>query len=176
MADRSRLKLVEKLTEGQFGLLKSITDEGAIDAAGLEDSIQNVVNDRLALSDGLLEAARDLRGSANAIARRSAVSRSYYAAYHAARATLVSVARKDQDEHEKLPREIDGLLGDGAGDPLKELRILRSEMDYSPYPGPNRGTRYDNAELETLIQDSIGKAETFVGRLADYRAARVARG
>ena len=55
---------------------------------------------------------------------------------------------------------------------MKELRRVRNEMDYSPYPGPDLETRYDDEELETVIRDSVERAAAFVDALATYLEER----
>lgn len=172
MPTRSRHKRLEKLTQPQYALLRDLTDEAAVDAAGLEALVTQFVADRLALSDSLMHAAEALTTNENAVVRRSGISRAYYAAYHAARATVFLVHHRDEDRHEALPAEVEKLLGEGNGEPLKELKRLRSEFDYSPYPGPNAEARYDEGEVDAVINAAIEQARAFIGQLAAFRAAR----
>jgi len=172
MPTRWRHKRLEKLTQPQYALRRDLSDEAAVDAAGLKVLVDQFVADRLALSDSLRQAAEVLTAHANPLVRRSGISRVYYAAYHAARATVFLVHQRDEDRHEVLPVEIDKLLGEGTGEPLKELKRLRNEFDYSPYPGPNAEARYDEAEVDAVINAAVGQALAFIERLAGFRAAR----
>jgi uncharacterized protein (UPF0332 family) len=172
MPTRSRHKRLEKLSQPQYALLRDLTDEAAVDAATLEALVNQLVADRLALSDSLRQAAEILLTSANPVVRRSGISRAYYAAYHAARAMVFLVHHRDEDRHEALPAEIDKLLGEGNGETLKELKRLRNEFDYSPYPGPNTEARYDEAEIDAVINAALGQAMAFIQQLAAFRAAR----
>lgn len=172
MPSRSRLKRLEKLTQPQYALLQDITDQGAIDAAGLETLVVDFVADRLALSDALMAAAQVLRAHANPLVRRSAVSRAYYAAYHAARATVFLVHRRDQDAHKDLPGDITRLMTAQAGELLRDLSRLRNEFDYSPYPGPNAEERYDDGEVDGIVQGMVDQAQAFIAQMTAFRNAR----
>ena len=172
MPTRSRLKRLEKLTQPQYALLQDSTDHGAIDAAGLEALVGDFVAQRLALSDALMAAAQVLCAHENPLVRRSAVSRSYYAAYQAARATVFLVHRRDEDAHKDLPGEITPLVSAQAGEMLKELSRLRNEFDYSPYPGPNAEERYDDQEIDGVVQDTVEQARFFIDQLTAFRNTR----
>ena len=172
MPTRSKLKRLEKLTQPQYALLRDITDQGGIDAAGLEALVGDFVAQRLALSDALMAAAQVLRVHENPLVRRSAVSRAYYAAYQAARATVFLVHRRDEDAHKDLPSEITRLANAQAGELLKELSRLRNEFDYSPYPGPNFEKRYDDDEIDGVVQDMVERARFFIDLLTAFRNTR----
>ncbi len=59
----------------------------------LETALAGIVKDRFEMARGLLEAARILAKSKNSIVRRSVISRAYYGAYQAARATIFWIVR-----------------------------------------------------------------------------------
>ena len=163
MASRSSKKRLGKVTGAQYSLLKELTDESTLNAATLETALAEIVRDRFDMARGLRMAAKILVETENSLIRRSAVSRAYYGAYQAARATLLSVAHRDEDDHDRLANEIDLLKGlQGSGAKLKELRTRRNEFDYSPYPGPDERRVFDVSEIETIIQESVETAETLV--------------
>lgn len=167
MAPKSRRKVIGRLTQSEYGLLRELTDDQALDAASLEAAVGEVVEDRFRLAKGMIEAAGVLAGSQNELVRRSAISRSYYGAYHAARATVFAIRRRDEDDHEELPKLADAVL-DGrlvVGDTLTELKRLRREADYSPYPGPSAETEYETAEIERLIGRAVQQASEMVETL-----------
>lgn len=174
MAEKARPKIVGAVKQVQYALLRDLTDSGTLDAPSLEAFVEEIVRDRLALAAGMMRAAKLLAAQDDLIIKRSAVSRAYYAAYHAARATVFAIRRHDEDDHDKLGKAIGALLGDGVlGDMPKNLRQVRNEMDYSPYPGPDPETRYDDEEINGSIADSMAMAETliqtFERRLAERR-------
>lgn len=174
MTSKAPSKLIGQLKQPQYALLRELTDAQTLDAASLEGTVNGVVNDRFALARGLIEAARILANSENQFARRSAVSRAYYGAYHAARATVFAIRRHDEDDHEELPRVVDLVLEGQAvvGAVLKELRQRRNEMDYSPYPGPSAQTQWDAQEIEEVTRRSVEQAEDLVEMLERYLQER----
>ena len=90
------------------------------------------------------------------------------------RAVIFAVHSRDEDDHAKLPAVLDSLpdLAMKLGPVLKELRQLRNEMDYSPYPGPDEHTAYDAGEIDHQIAASIQKAEGVLQALNAYLAQR----
>src|SRR5207247_7659606 len=126
MASAFSKKRLEKLTGSQYALLRDLTGEATVDAASLERVVAGIVSDRFEMARGFIKAARVLRNSADPIIQRSAVSRAYYGAYQAARATFFSITRQDEGDHEKLGREIDSIkdIPGSPGATLKELRRL----------------------------------------------------
>jgi hypothetical protein len=162
-------KLIEKLTQPEYARLRALTNEAPLDAEGLQSSLQAFVTDRLELAHGLLRAAGVLLMNDDPLVRRSAASRAYYGAYHAARAAVFAVHRRDVDDHERLAEAVDGRFpGEpGTGELLKQLRRLRSEVDYSPYPGPGSNREYETQELETQIRDCVTRAQQLVRDLEE---------
>ena len=164
MASDTSKKRLEKMTSSQYALLRSLTDVETLDARWLENAVGSMVRDRFALAQGFIKAARVLAKDKDSLVRRGAVSRAYYGAYHAARATFFAIKRHDQDNHGALINEVDKLIGaeHGAGNRLNELRFLRDEADYSPYPVPNLQTSYDPQRFESIIRESIRHADELI--------------
>jgi len=100
-------KRLEKVTGGQCSLLRDLTDASTLDAASLQNVLDALVEDRLEMARGMLEAARILARSEHRRVRVSAVSRANYAAYQAARAVVLGVHHRDEGDHEELGKEID---------------------------------------------------------------------
>lgn len=173
VSDASK-KLLEKVTPSQYALLRSLTDAETLDASWLEHAVTAMVKDRFTLARGFIKAARILAKSKDPLVRRGAVSRAYYGAYHAARATVFTIRRHDQDNHGALVKEVDQLIGTehGAGSRLKELRSLRDEADYSPYPMPNGQTPYAPQKFESIIRESIRRAEELIRLFQKYLRER----
>lgn len=82
---------------------------------------------------------------------RSAVSRYYYAMYHAMRAcSYVFHGGDDHQEHRKLPQEIpnDFASGEDWQTKLKNARALRNQADYDPYPKSDHAFQSDALSLK----------------------------
>jgi uncharacterized protein (UPF0332 family) len=173
-AARERNKRLEKMTGDFYGVLHDLTENALLDRTGLDRMVADIVEDRLALARSSVLAARHLVRSGDLMIRRSAVGRAYYGAYHAARATLFAVHRRDQDDHDIVARSIgtlSGLATDAAAK-LKELRQLRNEFDYSPYPGPSPRRVYEAREMDVVIRASVRDADQLVRTLAAFLRAR----
>ena len=157
-------KLLEKVSASQYALLRSLTDREALDSRWLETAVADLVRDRFRLARGFIKAARVLARSKDAIVRRSALSRAYYGAYHAARATHFAIQRQDENNHIELAKKIDKLLGEqhGVGSSLRELRQQRDEADYSPYPMPIAEAPYDPRKFEGIIKEGIRRSEDLI--------------
>jgi uncharacterized protein (UPF0332 family) len=132
--------------------------------------VSAVVEDRFKLARGMLDTAKLLAAHGEGFVRRSAASRAYYGAYHAARATVFKVRGRDEDDHEELPGVIDSLPGRqwSVGEQLRELKRLRHEADYSPYPGPNSTSGYTEEEFDARIQAAVDQAMRLVETLEAY--------
>ena len=174
MASPSIKKRLEKVTGSQYALLRDLTAEAPLNAAAVAGTLTEIVADRFQMARGFIKAAKVLRSNPDPMIQRSAVSRAYYGAYQAARATLLSIARQDEGDHERLGREIDELknIPGAPGATLKELRRLRNEFDYSPYPGPDPRTPYDSKAMKITIGVSVRMAEGLVRLFAKHLKGR----
>lgn len=102
----------------------------------IEELIHRASADRLALAYQLRRRANKLLEVQPSM-QRDAVSRYYYAMYHAARAlAFFRYQGDDHQEHTKLPDALPGdfLDRDTWVNNLKNARLARNEADYSPYP------------------------------------------
>jgi len=75
---------------------------------------------------------------------RNAVSRYYYAMYHAMRACCyVSHGGDDHQDHRELPQHIPGDFAPAEDwqSKLKNARTVRNQADYDPYPKSDRAFR-----------------------------------
>lgn len=59
-APDSAKKLLEKVSGAEDGLLRSLTDQESLDSRWLEQAVVAIVNDRFALAQGFMKAARVL--------------------------------------------------------------------------------------------------------------------
>ena len=89
----------------------------------------------------LLNFAKPLYASTDEVARRTSVSRSYYAIYHQMKEVLTSIGihvSREPSEHQRLVRYLKeggktvGIQGDGGwlGTLLDQLREARNDADY----------------------------------------------
>ena len=155
-------------------LLRDLTDQGVLDGPMLETALAQSVSDRFALARSFVETAKILGASGDLLVRRSAVSRAYYGAYHAARAAVFAVHRRDERDHGRVAQVVDALLGrQGAlQTALKEFQDLREEMHYSPYTGPDDETEYEADEIERAIGDTIRRAENLIAEFDTFLRGR----
>ncbi|MFF5424991.1 MULTISPECIES: HEPN domain-containing protein [unclassified Streptomyces] len=96
--------------------------------------IQQAVTDRLLLAGEHLRSGDHLLFAGQ---YRSAISRHYYAMYHAARAIVFAEKRGDDFErHHILPRNLPTNLPDKSVREveLTNARLLRNQADYDAYP------------------------------------------
>lgn len=92
--------------------------------------------DRLELARLMLDAGNKLT-RARPAHYRSAISRYYYAMYHASRAVVYFAHGGDDfEEHSRLPGYFPGDFPAKATwqNDLKNARLLRNDVDYEPYP------------------------------------------
>lgn len=83
---------------------------------------------------------------------RTAVSRYYYAMYHAIRAcSYVSHGGDDYQEHRVLPQQIpsDFAVGEDWQSKLKNARAIRNQADYDSYPKSDNAFKVDALSLKS---------------------------
>ncbi|WP_446900638.1 HEPN domain-containing protein [Burkholderia sp. YIM B11467] len=116
-----------------------------------------VAKDRLVLAKSKLRDATQAANSTPAL-WRTAVSRAYYAMYHAARAaTYLSYGGDDHEEHSALPGKLPADFPDFEQwrNKLKNARYERNRADYDPYP-------VDEGEFMDICLALIQDAKDFV--------------
>jgi len=94
----------------------------------------------------------------------AAVSRSYYAMYHAMRAAaFVFHGGDDHQEHQTLPGKApdDMQTRDLWSNKLKDARERRNAADYDPYPKSETAWRLPALDL-------VAEARRFVGEVRTY--------
>jgi len=139
----------------------------ALPAAGgrypfpLAQLIQQVASDRLQLAGEHLRSGDQLLF---ALQFRSAISRHYYAMYHAARSIVFSeVQGDDYQQHSELPRHLPpGLPSIRTREKqLVDARLLRNEADYDPYPSGLSDWEQDARELSVTAAEFVQACEDF---------------
>lgn len=126
----------------------------------IEDLILIVAADRFRLADSFRGQGNKLL-KVNAPVYRGAISRFYYAMYHAARACVFLHTKGDDHEaHSKLPTKLPPFLLSPVNwqTKLKDARLLRNRADYESYPKSDRAWKKDalliGMEARDLLVDS----------------------
>ncbi len=121
----------------------------------VQDLLQKAAADRWRFAALQRSHARTLMRQSPSL-YRSAISRYYYAMYHAMRACVfLACPGDDHQEHSKLPLKIPGDFDPTGVDwqgKLKDARLARNRADYEPYP--NRNAAWRNTAL-TIESDAI---------------------
>lgn len=123
--------------------------------------MQQVVIDRLLLAGEHLRAGDKLLFGAQ---YRSAISRHYYAMYHAARAIVYAENKGDDYErHNTLPRNLPSTLQDSSTreNELTDARLLRNQADYDAYPLNETEWEDDARTLAVIAANFLQSCESF---------------
>jgi uncharacterized protein (UPF0332 family) len=127
----------------------------------LAELIQQATSDRLSLAGEHLRAGDQLVFSSQ---YRSAISRHYYAMYHAARSIVYADFRGDDHErHNVLARHLPAKLPGAAlrEQQLTDARFLRNEADYDIYPFSMAEWESDARKLAITATDFVRACEEF---------------
>ena len=126
-----------------------------------------VANDRLKLVRLQLRDAEAANAAAPQLSR-TAVSRAYYAMYHAARAaTYLSFGGDDHEKHSMLPTKLplDFPNSDIWKNKLKNARLERNRADYDPYP-------LGDASFVAICPGLISEAKELIKVTKQYLATK----
>jgi uncharacterized protein (UPF0332 family) len=139
MAKFARSKALRRVTSAKKNTIDGWREGRQLEVESghtLEDLLQRVASDRFKFAKLLLRDAERLAAQ-NPPQYRAAVSRSYYAMYHAMRAAaFVFHGGDDHQEHKTLPAHAptDMTNADIWSNKLKDARERRNQADYDPYP------------------------------------------
>ncbi|WP_080043315.1 HEPN domain-containing protein [[Actinomadura] parvosata] len=155
-----RISKADKKTLGLF-----IEGVGLISrtARPIDELKQQACADRLKLATRFLDSGNKLLKMRPA-EYRSAISRFYYAMYHAARAVVYfSHGGDDHESHSKLPTMLPNDFIDAAlwGNALKDARNHRNAADYDPYP-------LNSKSLRLVALDLAAEAPRFLTQSRQY--------
>jgi uncharacterized protein (UPF0332 family) len=132
--------------------------------ASLEDIRRQATADRWRLAQRFAASADRMLRSRPPM-YRSAISRYYYAMYHAIRAVVYFANRGDDyEEHAQLPTAVprDFRDGDLWANALKNAREIRNRADYEPYPVDDALWRPEAFILATQADEILKRAETYL--------------
>ncbi|MBM3240628.1 hypothetical protein FJZ31_30460 [Candidatus Poribacteria bacterium] len=159
------LKKFEKLSKTEYGIIRNlIVEEGLVENFQIEQIIEQVTKDRFNLGKTKIEFARKL--DLNDIeACKVIIALCYYAMYQSSRAAVFNTHRNDVDSHEKVAYEIRNIIGEHLGKSLDFWRVIRNEVDYSPYPTLD-------LPLKELALKAISSATSCLAGIENYLSKR----
>jgi uncharacterized protein (UPF0332 family) len=154
---------VSKADKKTLGLMAEGVHLSTSTTRALPDLQEQTCADRLRL-------ARELWGAAEKLTRarpaqyRSAISRYYYAMYHAMRAVVYYVhGGDDHNAHSALPGHVPQDFVNSAlwQNTLKDARSHRNDADYDPYP-------LDAGIWRTVALDLKAQSDQLIALAEDY--------
>lgn len=163
----TELLLISKYKKGQIDWLRNGVRIEQVAGCSIGELLLRATVARRGLSEQFLKSAGILL-KAKPARHRDAISRSYYAMYHAARAVVyLDHQGDDHQEHDQLHRFIPADFPDSAlwQNELKEARLKRNEADYDFLPRGNVPFRKASLSL-------FGKARAFHLVCATYLRGR----
>jgi hypothetical protein len=129
------------------------------------DELQHRVSaDRLALAADLVRRGERLVGS-NPPQYRDAISRFYYAAYHAFRSVVYfRTGGDDHEQHSILPTKIPIDFPNHTlwSNNLKSAREIRNSADYDMYPKRDSSWRRKCIEVQTIAESAVRDSRTYL--------------
>ena len=144
---KANIKTLELFEEGVY-----LTSFMSKTVSQLRDQ---VCIDRMAMADRFVITGNKLMRT-RPVESRSAVSRYYYAMYHAIRSVVYFYHKgDDHQDHSKLPSKLPGDFpnhGTWLND-LKDARLYRNDADYDPYP-------FGDKDWKPIAQDLSSKASS----------------
>jgi uncharacterized protein (UPF0332 family) len=179
------LRQFERKTATAFGLLQTAVDAAApLDVAKLQDIVNELTLDRFNLAKEFLSQAQ-AQDLSTISGQKTAISRSYYAMYHAGRTIIFHYERADIDAHENISKLLPSSLPNQSHWAnrlidffpslvflliklffLKEKfgwRKRRNQVDYSPYP---------EGDLHALAQQIFSEAQAFLELCTNFLRGR----
>ena len=158
-------KKFEKLSKTEYGIIRNlIVEEGLVDNFQIEQIIEQVTKDRFNLGKVKAEFAFTLDEN-EPEACKVIITLCYYAMYQSCRAAVFHTHRNDVDSHEKVAYEIRNIIGELLGKSLDFWRVVRNEVDYSPYP-------VLNLPLKELALKAISSATSCLAEIENYLSER----
>lgn len=157
---------VSKAEKKTLGLMAEGVYLSTSTTRALPDLQEQTCADRLMLAHELLGAAEKLTLSRPA-QYRSAISRYYYAMYHAMRAVVYYVhGGDDHNAHSALPSHVPQDFVNSAlwQNALKDARSHRNDADYDPYPLNPKTWRTVALDLKVKSNQLVALSEDYLRR------------
>ena len=159
------IKKFERLSKTEYGIIRNlVVEEGLVDNSEIECIIEQVTKDRFHLGKAKIEFARKLDVN-DPEACKVIIALCYYAMYQACRAAVFHTHRNDVDVHERVASEIGKIVGEHIEKTLDLWRVVRNEVDYSPYPALEH-------PLKELVLKAISSATFCLSEMENYLAKR----
>jgi len=98
------------------------------------------------------------------VLHRDAVSRAYYAVYHAARAVAFLNPGDDYEHHDKVANGLPLDLPDVElwRNKIKDARLKRNEADYEPFMNSNPSFRLASAAITKTATEFLAVCSTYL--------------
>ena len=157
----SLLSYFERISSERYGLLYDLAAERLFSLTELEHIIEEFTIQRYNLAQNFHESAKAILINADVDAR-NAISRNYYAMFHAARAVIFHFYRYDEEKHEEVVKIIGNILGDGFRNQLRKWKENRNVADYSPFPKFNL-MDYANKSTQEA-EEFLNECKTFLSK------------
>ena len=158
-------KKFERLSQTEYGVIRNlIVEEGLVENSQIEQIIEQVTKDRFNLGKAKADFAHTLDPN-DPEACKVIIALCYYAMYHSCRAAVFHTHRNDVDVHEKVAYEIGRIVGEDFEKSLDLWRVVRNEVDYSPYPALEH-------PLKELALKAISSATSCLSEVESYLEKR----
>lgn len=165
LSPRDRLLLrMSTATNKVLGNFREAINLTTVTGHSINELRDQVCADRLELAGQFLTAGDKLLRARHA-EYRSAISRYYYAMYHAMRTVVYFVADGDDHEkHEILPSRTPADFPDSSlwANHLKGARSYRNEADYDPYPADPAEFKVTAKQLRDLAHDLLPLVRSYL--------------
>ncbi|HZP75844.1 MAG TPA: HEPN domain-containing protein [Pseudolabrys sp.] len=163
-AVETEIALLQKFKKNQIDLLRNGVRIEGVTGRSIVELVKEACVARVRLSNGFLTSARRLL-SLRPMLHRDAISRSYYAMYHAGRAVAFFANQGDDYEpHDKLAGGLPPDFPDVERwrNALKDARLLRNEADYEPFPQGNAGFRRTSSQMMRVAVEFTTECTTYL--------------
>jgi uncharacterized protein (UPF0332 family) len=130
----------------------------------IDSILERVASARWRLADSFRKQANRLMGVSPSL-YRSAISRYYYAMYHALRACVfLENGGDDHEDHSKLPTQIPATLNPGVDwqTKMKDARIMRNYADYDAYPQGDGAWKVQAQDIKADATELLVLTKTFL--------------
>jgi len=159
-----RLQRIATLDSSLLGSMREGVAHEQISKLTLDVLVREAADERFRMARQHYRDAETLH-TASPPAYRSAISRYYYAFYHAARATaFIARSGDDYEAHSSLWKGIPDELPNVADwrIKLKDARLLRNQADYDPYPKDPTFWDTEAATLRDTTRDFMLLATSYL--------------
>ena len=161
-------KIVERVSKAKKQILQNWIEGASLQERSgysIDTLIEHCIDARLRLSRDCLRRGKKLNEELGAKLYRDAISRFYYATYHAFRAVVYFHVRGDDfDDHSELPKHIPDDFPD-VNIWKNNLKIARDARNFADYElSPPKGTSWKSSatDLELIATRAIADCTSYL--------------